>query len=234
MERLDKVGVNSTAKAIGILLLVQMFAGIWLNFFFYKPLFADPLVLSKDTLNAMIGFGVLLAIALSAINFTICMAVRKWLHGRLKNHFIWALSLAGLALCLTIYESVQFSELGAWIVYANGQAAESLPIADEHIRQVLAIGRNKAHFMAILISSVSILAFYSLLLRAKFLPTPLMWFAVTACILQVIAVAHAQFDLTIPMLLQLPLAINQLVLPLYLLFKGFNQEQLFTGEQASE
>jgi len=66
--------------------------------------------------------------------------------------------------------------------------------------------------------------FYSLLMRAGLLPKLLMFFALLACALQLIAVGHALFGFSIPNLLQVPLAVNQLILPMYLLFRGFNQQ----------
>lgn len=219
---------GNIAKLMGVLFLVQMFAGIWLNFFFYKPLFADPVQLSDEKIQWMIGIGVLLAITLSAINFVVCLLSRSLLidqfkNGQLQGHFICAISLAAIALCMTAMEGNQLSEFATWIIYANSLEAESTALL-EHLRQVLATGRNKTHFMAILISSVSLLAFYSLLLRARLLPIALLAFALIACFLQLIAVGHALFGQSIPTLLQLPLAINQLVLPLYLLIKGFDQQ----------
>ena len=222
---------NKVAKFIGALLLVQMFAGIWLNFFFYKPIFAEPVQLSDEKIQLMVGFGVLLAFFLSAINFAVCLVSKPLLFGRFQKHFICALSLAAIALCLTAMEGNKLSELTAWIIYANNQAPDSLPLMGEsslfkeYVRHILATGRNKTHFMAIFVSSLSILLFYTLLLRTRLLPAPLIYFAVTACSLQVIAVGHAQFGLTIPVLLQVPLAINQLVIPIYLIIKGFNQDQ---------
>lgn len=227
----SNVTTSAVAKLIGGLFLLQMFAGIWLNFFFYKPLFADPVQLNDDKIQLMIGVGVLLAIILSAINFTACLLTRPLLNKRFHSHFTCALSFTAIALCLTAMEGNQLSEFAAWIVYANNIEADALPLLSEpalfndHVRQILATGRNKTHFMAILVSSFSLFVFYSLILRARLLPAPLMYFALAACALQLIAVGHALFSQPIPVLLQLPLAVNQLVLPIYLLFKGFNLEQ---------
>lgn len=230
---------NPIAKLIGALFLLQMFAGIWLNFFFYKPLFADPVQLSNETVQLLIGVGVLMAITLSTINFTVCLVSRSLLNGQFQNHFVSALSFSVIALCLTAIEANQLSEFANWIIYSNQLEPGSLAkmgdpsLWQEHVRQVLATGRNKSHFMAILISSLSLLMFYSLLLRARLLPASLMYFAVAACALQLVAVGHSLFGQSIPVLLQLPLAVNQLVLPLYLLIKGFNQQSESTlGDQA--
>lgn len=231
MPEKNALEINKISKIIGALLLLQMFTGIWLNFFFYKPIFASPVDISDERMHFLTGIGVLLAIFLSAINFIICLMSRPLLNGKFQNHFICALSFAAIALALTALESNRLSELTNWIIYANNLAPDSLNSTGAqsavagHIRQILATGRNETHYMAIFISSLSILMFYSLLLRARLLPKPLMYFAVTACSLQVLAVGHAQFGLSIPVLLQLPLAINQLALPIYLIIRGFNQQQ---------
>ena len=62
-----------------------------------------------------------------------------------------------------------------------------------------------------------------MLLRAEFLPKPLAIFAVIATVLQLIAVGHTLFQQSIPNLIQAPLAITQLIVPIYLSIFGFKK-----------
>jgi hypothetical protein len=65
--------------------------------------------------------------------------------------------------------------------------------------------------------------FYLLLIRAQLIHAWLAYFALGAALLQLVAIGHTFFQASIPNVLQLPLLITQLLVPVYLLVKGFRQ-----------
>ncbi|MEQ9464272.1 MAG: ATP-binding protein [Haliea sp.] len=94
---------------------------------------------------------------------------------------------------------------------------QSLDVGMELLWKSLAVGRNETHFMAIFLSSFSLLLFYAFLYRASLLPRWLRGFANLACVLQLIAIGNTFFQGQVLVLLHLPLLLTQIVVPVYLI-----------------
>ncbi|BBN82557.1 hypothetical protein PA25_25420 [Pseudoalteromonas sp. A25] len=212
------------AKWVGALFLIQLLGGIWLNFFALKPLSAPVSALSADMLHAMGGIAVLLMLVMSSFNLIIGLISRVLSPKNGGGLFLAVVALSAISLTLTAIESIKLAEFVSWLAYLVENSITEPSSVESLFRQTIAQSRNSAHFMAIMFSSISLTCYYFYLLRAKVLPKPLLIFALFACALQMIAVGHSFFDAPIPVVMQLPLAVTQLALPLYLLFKGFTVE----------
>ncbi|WP_168171510.1 hypothetical protein [Lacimicrobium sp. SS2-24] len=213
--------LNQLAKLTGILLLIQLVAGIYVNFSLIPLLGTSLDALTPQLVTAISGLSVISIVGLSAINLIIIIINFDTFARQLPKLYLSALSISIIAVTLTSVEAAQLSEftslISAWVESSNHQPTQ----LDLQFRQLLSEGRNEAHYLAIEISSISLLFFYAMLHLGTAIPRPLVSFALLACSLQIIAIGFSFFEASIPVLLQLPLFITQIILPFYLVFRGF-------------
>ncbi len=206
-------------------MLAQMGLGIFLNFFLLKPI----LMLDVDNVSAgipwLIGFSTLAALVVSIINIFYAQLLPRNVVSAFQNTttLIIVFAAAGLALC-----TVEYVNLTEYAIYAGEmfkQFGQDLSPTQELLRKTFATGRNKAHFLSMILSSLSLLLFYIVMFRSHLIAKQLGAFAIFSCALQLVAVGHTLFDFAIPALMQLPLFITQIVIPIYLITRGFNRQQ---------
>lgn len=218
------------ARVIGSLMLAQLVFGIFLNFFLLKLIFNFDAQSSQDSLHYLIGSCTLLALLLSSFNIFYGLLIPRSNTKGTDNGIILIVILACVGFMLCTLEYIKMTE---YITYASSlahQPSESITAGHELIRKTLANGRNEAHYLSIIMSSLSILLFYVITLRSSLLPKLLSSFAIFACSLQLIAVGHTLFNLEIPNLLQLPILISQAIVPIYLIAKGFSTTSIASGD----
>jgi len=208
------------AKAIAGLMLVQMTLGLLLNFYFLRPVFAYDGSTPVEDISIILGCATLVALLNSSINLAFGLLLPIT---RIKNYYRTFTSLivfasVGIALC-----AYEYANLAEYVTFIASPFANDSNM--EFLRKTLASGRNEAHFLSIFISSCSLAVFYMLLIRSELLPKWLSYFALASCLLQLIAVGHTFFQAEIPNVFQLPLAITQLLVPIYLLSAGFAKLQ---------
>ena len=206
-------------------MLAQMGLGIFLNFFLLKPI----LMLDADNVSAgipwLIGFSTLTALVVSSINIFYAQLLPRTVASAFQNTttLVIVFAAAGFVLC-----AVEYVKLTEYVSYAGEmfkQFGQDLSPAQEHLRKTFATGRNKAHFLSMILSSLSLLLFYILMYRSRLITKQLGAFAIFSCALQLIAVGHTLFELAIPALMQLPLFITQIIVPIYLITRGFNRQK---------
>lgn len=217
--------LKQKASLIGSLMLAQMGLGIFLNFFLLKPI----LMLDADNVSAgipwLIGFSTLTALVVSSINIFYAQLLPRTVASAFQNTttLVIVFAAAGFVLC-----AVEYVKLTEYVSYAGEmfkQFGQDLSPAQEHLRKTFATGRNKAHFLSMILSSLSLLLFYILMYRSRLITKQLGAFAIFSCALQLIAVGHTLFELAIPALMQLPLFITQIIVPIYLITRGFNRQK---------
>lgn len=224
---------KSIARLLACLMLVQMILGILLNFHFLKPILRYDGSVSAQQLTFILGCATLLALIISSLNLAFGLLLPKDRVNRDNGMFVSLIALAtvGIALC-----AVEYAKLSEYVVFLTtsyfeaGSSNEALT----PLKKLLATGRNEAHFFSIFVSSLSLLFFYSVVLKAKLLPTYLTSFAVFSVTLQLIAVGHTFFELSIPTLIQAPIALTQLIVPIYLLVAGFKCGSHLVNEQVEK
>lgn len=213
-------------KAIAGLMLIQMALGLLLNFYFLRPVLRYDGSTPVESVTFILGCATLTALVISAINIAFGLLLPQQ---KIKQHwrtFVFLLVLATVGLTLCAYE---YARLAESISFLSSQSA--LEQNTEFMRKILASGRNEAHFLSIFISSCSLAVFYILLLRAELINKWLAYFALFAALLQLLAIGHTFFQASIPRLLQLPLVISQLGVPIYLLVFGFKQQDALAVKQ---
>jgi Domain of unknown function (DUF4386) len=213
-----------TGRIIGALLLLQVIAGILLNFVFTAPLFGEPGFLINAAPHAtQIAQSVLIGIAMGLVS----LAVASLLYPVFKREapslalFYFALVTAGFA--LTIAENISvMSMLSLSKAYALvGASQETLY---QGLRLVVKETRNWTHYISLIVSGATLFAFYLALFRLRLIPRVLAGFGLAACLAQISAVSMPLFGHDVDFRLIAPLGIGQIVLSLWLIFMGFKQE----------
>lgn len=231
MSTIENVNTRLAAKTIAGLMVLQMVLGILLNFYFLKPLLTYDGSASVEEITFILGCATLVAILISSINLMFGLLLPKSRIETFSRTFTFLIVFAavGIALC-----AVEYAKLAEYVTYLSSSFASDPNM--EYFRKTLASGRNEAHFLSIFISSTSLAFFYVLVIRAELLPKSIGTFALLAVFLQLVAVGHTFFQAPIPNIIQLPIAISQLLVPIYLLLVGFKNttnEDLYGPEQQS-
>lgn len=214
--------LTNSARLVGSLMLAQMIFGILLNFFILTPILKLDAQSVTSSLPYLVGFSTLLALLLSSFNIAFGLLLPRSMTQRTSRTFMFMVIFASVGFVLCALEYINMTKYVSYASSLIEQAGDSITPDQELFRKTLATGRNEAHFLSIIISSVSILLFYVVTLRRNLIPKPLCFFAIVACTMQIIAVGHTLFGLAIPTIMQLPLLISQIIVPIYLIAKGFN------------
>ncbi|OHU85688.1 MULTISPECIES: DUF4386 family protein [Pseudoalteromonas] len=219
---------TQSARIIAIMMLLQMVLGLLLNFYFLKPILVYNGEPPISDLTSILGGATLVALMISTMNLAFGLLIPKESINQHSSLFITIVVFATVGIAMCAYEYAQLSEYVIYLSTINEPNNDISAKTSALIRTILASGRNEAHFLSIFISSFSLLIFYLLLLRNQLLPVRLCWFALLSVILQLFAVAHTFFEAAIPDIIQLPLAITQIIVPFYLLIWGFKKPLLET------
>jgi hypothetical protein len=215
--------LQRTGRIIGGLLLLQVAAGILLNFVFTAPLFGEPGFLLGAAPHALqIGQSTLIGLAMGLVS----VAVACFLYPIFKIQspalalFYFALVCAGFA--LTVAENISMmSMLSLSKAYAEfGAANEALY---QGLRIVVKETRNWTHYLSLLVSGATLFAFYLALLRGALIPRLLAVVGLLAVCAQLVSISMPVLGGEVDFRLIAPLGICQIVLGLWLLFIGFKQ-----------
>jgi hypothetical protein len=219
------VNSKKTGRLIGVLMLLQVIAGILLNFVFTAPLFGEPGFLINAAPHAtQIAQSALTGIAMGLVS----LAIASLLYPIFKAHsqplamFYFALVTAGFALTVAENISVMSMVSLSKAYAAAGVAQDSLY---EGLRIVVKETRNWTHYISLIVSGATLFAFYLALYRQRLIPRVLSGFGLAACLAQISAVSMTLFGHDVDFRLIAPLGIGQIVLSLWLIFMGFKQER---------
>lgn len=214
------------ARLIGILMLAQVTFGILLNFFILTPILTLDAQSVTANLSYLVGLSTLLALVLSSFNIVCGLLLPRPIIQHASHTFVFLMIFASVGFILCALEYINMTQYVSYVSSLAEQPSNAVTADKELFRKAFASGRNEAHFLSILMSSVSVLLFYVIAVRHQLLPKPLGIFAIVACTMQIIAVGHTLFALSIPTIMQLPLLISQVLVPVYLIAKGFNVESM--------
>lgn len=210
-----------TGRIVGALLLVQVAAGILLNFVFTAPLFGEPGFLINAAPHAsQIAQSALLGIGMGLVS----LAIACLLYPMLKPHsqplalFYFALVTAGFALTVAENISVMSMVSLSKAYVAAGAAQDTLY---QGLRIVVKETRNWTHYISLIVSGATLIAFYLAMFRFRLIPRLLAGFGLVACLAQVYAVSLPLFGQGVDFRLIAPLGICEILLGAWLILKGF-------------
>lgn len=205
---------------VGTLFLCQMLVGIYINFSLLQPLTGEPGFLHTGAAGSVtFGIAALAALASASVNLIVASISYRIFNTRSPALALLAVAFAAVGLTLTAVEYTRVLELVSYSQQYQAATPETKALL-ETLKPVVAASRNWAHFMAIGTSGFSLFIFYLMLFRASATPRLLTGYGVLAAATQVCAVSQAFIDNSIPLPMLMPLALAQLVLPLYFIVRG--------------
>jgi hypothetical protein len=208
-------------RIVGVLIIIQMIGGGFVNFALEAPLFGAPgFLVNAAPHSQQLGLAVLLGLVTEALWVGIAITAFPVINRRTQTMALWFIALAVVILAVAVVENAAvMSMLSLSEAYTKASAAEREQI--QMIKIVVASARNWAHYMARICDGGAIFVFYVVLYRFALVPRALAGFGLVAVTLMVTAVAMPLFghDVVFPMLA--PLGLSQLILAAWLVTKGF-------------
>jgi Domain of unknown function (DUF4386) len=208
-------------RIVGVLIIIQMVGGGFVNFALEAPLFGAPgFLVNAASHSQQLGLAVLLGLVTEALWVGIAITAFPVFKRRTQTMALWFIALAVVILAVAVVENAAvMSMLSLSEAYTKASAAEREQI--QMVKIVVASARNWAHYMARIFDGGAIFVFYVVLFRFALVPRALAGFGLVAVTLMVAAVAMPLFghDVVFPMLA--PLGLSQLILAAWLITKGF-------------
>ncbi len=209
-------------RMVGLLLLVQFAVALVFNVALLGPVIsqppgwivnaaAEPLAVSMSVLLALVADAIWLAIAVIAYPLFARASLRT---------AVAFVALTSVALALSAVENSQLLTLRSM-----SQAYAAAGTADRELFETLRVlfgsARNWAHYTHLMVTGISILAFFVTVFRFVLVPRALALFGGAAAALQIVTVTMPIFGQPVLFPLLLPLGIAILSMATWLLVKGF-------------
>jgi hypothetical protein len=208
-------------RIVGVLIIIQMVGGGFVNFALEAPLFGAPgFLVNAASHFQQLGLAVLLGLVTEALWVGIAITAFPVFNRRTQAMALWFIALAVVILAVAVVENAAvMSMLSLSEAYTKASVAEREQI--QMVKIVVTSARNWAHYMARIFDGGAIFVFYVVLYRFALVPRALAGFGLVAVTLMVTAVAMPLFghDVVFPMLA--PLGLSQLILAVWLITKGF-------------
>jgi hypothetical protein len=215
-----------SGRTVAALILLQMTGSYVVNFVLTAPLVGEPGYLEAAAPHAQqIAISALLGMALGAIWLAIAITVYPIVQRRSQRFALALFALASVCFAISVVEHMNvMSMLSLSEAYAKAGAAEQAQF--QLLKRVVYTSRNWAHFTQLILSGCTMFTFYVTLIRFKLVPRALPALGLVAVLMQITSVAMPYFGHSVVFPMLAPLGISQLLLSLWLLAKGFNNESI--------
>lgn len=215
---------KSVGRIIGVLLLVQLAAGVLVNFVLMAPVMTvPPGFLANAAANSLqVSFSVLIGLVTGALSVGIAIAALPVFRQYSRAMALWFLALAVVSVSLLAVENIAvLSMLSLSQAYAKADAADAGLF--QTLGAVVGSARNWAHYTHLLVAGGMFFVLYSLLYRFALIPRALAAFGLVAVMLQLTGVTMPLFGYRIVILMVMPMGLSHLALALWLMAKGFEE-----------
>jgi len=208
------------ARIVGILFLLIFAFGVSMYQFLQSPLFADDFLRATAINETNIIISTMLGIVSGLISITI--AVLLWSIFKQYSHnlaFVYLTFCIVSCVMLLIDNISVLSLLDVSKVYVkNGNNASS---SLELIGTLLYERHAWTHYLSLIVSCFPVFVLYYTLYASKLIPRAISIFGMLAAVLMFIELGGSILGHGISMNLMLPMALVQLIFPIWLLIKGF-------------
>lgn len=211
---------KTVGRVVGVLLLVQIAAGITVNFVLLAPVFAEPGFLDNAALHAnRVSLSVLIGLLTGAISVGIAIVAFPVFRQNSRAMALWFFSLAVVGLSTTALEQISVLSMLS-LSQSYGQANPPDESLFQVLRGVVASLRNWSHYTDLIMGGGFLLVFYAVLLRFALVPRVLAGIGLVAVLLQLTAVTMPIFGQPVVMVMLMPVGLTQLVVACWLIVKG--------------
>ena len=216
-------------RIVGVLLLVQLAAGLLVNFVLIAPAFATPpgFLVSAAANSLRVSLSVVLGLGTGALSVGIAIAALPVFRQHSQAMALWFVALSIVDFSLTAVENINLlSMLSLSQAYAKANPADGAMY--EALRVVVGSSRNWAHFTQLIVVGCKVFLLYSVLYRFALIPRTLAAFGIAAAALQLTAVTMPIFGLGVVYPMLMPLGLSHLALAFWLIARGFAESKSST------
>jgi hypothetical protein len=215
---------KGSARAVAVLLLVQMAASYAVNFVLLDPVTSAPggLLVNAAASPLRVGASALAGVGLGIVSVAIAITVWPVLYRYSSRLALWMVALALIGFSLLALQQV-----GILSVLSLSEALNTAPDAANGVYRTVALLarsiRNWAHFTQLMIGGGMYLVFFVALFRFRLVPRALAGFGLVAVILQIAGVSTPFFGRDVVFPLLAPLGVALLLLAIWLIVRGFGE-----------
>ena len=209
-------------RVVGSLLLAQFIIAVLVNVVLLGPVISQPpgWIVNAAAQPLTVSMAVLLALVADAIWLAIAVVAYPLFARASLRTAVAFVALTSIALALSAVENGHLLTLRSLSqAYAEAGAADREPF--ETLRVLFGSARNWAHYTHLMVTGISILAFFVALYRFFLVPRALALFGGAAAALQIVTVTMPIFGQPVLFPLLLPLGVAILSMGTWLLVKGF-------------
>ncbi len=213
------------ARIVGVLLLLVFVIGIYIYQFLRGPIVFSENYLTEIASNSnQIISSIILGFTSGLLSITVALIALPLF----KRHS-FKLAYGYLVFCIVNFVAISFENFGvvalmelSEIFVKNGAVQDDF---FEHTGALLYEIHTWTHYVYLLISCLPVFVFYYILWYSKLIPRVVSGFGVFAVLLMFVEMLCSIYGIRIEIPLMIPLALVQLFLPLWLIFKGFNETE---------
>lgn len=217
---------KKTGRIAGVLLLLIFFLGITIFQFLQGAfLFSEDFLIAASENSIKLILSVLLGVLSGTASIfvaIILLPIFKKQHYSLAFLYVAFCILNFITIMIDNYGVISMLEFSKEYVKNTADVSNSLKI----MGAVLSQNHWWTHHFYLLISCFPVFVLYYILFVSKLIPRFLSVFGVIAVVLMFIQVLASIFGHSISMDMLLPIALIQLTLPIYLIFKGLKSSEL--------
>ncbi|MBA6155627.1 DUF4386 domain-containing protein [Tenacibaculum sp. S7007] len=208
-----------TTRTIGILFLIIFVSGILVYQVLRGPfLFGDDILANaalnsdKVTISTLVSF---LAGILTILISVLLLPIFKKFSSKLGYIYVAFCLLNFIAIAIESYSAISLLDFSTEFSKSDNKTTL------ESLSGVFYNNHRSAHFMYLLTSCLPVFVLYYSLFVGKLVPKTISIFGMVAVLLMFISVVLSIFNIKGSSDLMIPIAIIQLFLPFWLIFKGF-------------
>ena len=214
-------------RIVGLLLLVQFVVALVFNVFLLGPVISQPpgWIVNAAAQSLTVSMSVVLALIADAIWLAIAVVAYPLFARASLRTAVAFVALTSVALALSAVENGHLLTLRSL-----SQAYAAAGTADRELFETLRVlfgsARNWAHYTHLMVTGISILAFFAALFRFFLVPRALAMFGGAAAGLQIVTVTMPIFGQPVIFAMLAPLGLAIVSLAAWLLVKGFSALRL--------
>lgn len=213
----ESISVKKTVQIVGLLLLFRFLIGI-------SGMFLEGISNDLEEVFRNIS-SIKISIIVDLITYTASVVTAVLLFPILKP-YSHKLSLWFLVFSIIGFANMIQANVNVYTVTKLSQDFTANPGVNDTLFQAITLSREydskMNHFFSLIIHSIGALAFYLVLFREKLVPRFISVFAIVAALLVITNVTLLIFDVKSSMIVFLPNGIVQIILGMWLLWKGFS------------
>lgn len=216
---------KATGRVVGVLFLTIFILGITI----YQIL-QGPILFEEDYYNSILAFenNLITSIILGIFSGVLSIIISILVFHLLQN-FNKFLGYLYLSFCIVNFIGIILDSVSVASMIEYGK---SLQVLDSNSADTIALVGHLllkkhwwTHYLSLLISCFPLFIFYYTMTITKLIPRVISLFGLVAVVLMFLEMVLSLFDARLGMNMLLPLGLAQITLPIWLIIKGFNDNQ---------